>query len=179
MNLFSLRKELKLKRLALDDNTLRNLSLIINKKFLSLDFIKDKTNFFIYNSIKNEVETAEIINCLLGQSKIISYPIIDGENLIPAIPTSTDFTLDCFGCKIPKDYTVMQKVEVAVIPLVACDKNKNRIGYGKGYYDRFLRDKTCIKVGLAYDFQVIDNITPNKWDVPLDYVITPTKIIKD
>ena len=179
MNILDLRKELKLKRLALNSDDVEKLSTSIRKNFFSLNFIMEKTNFFIYNSIKNEVDTKYIIDFLEKMGKTIAFPIVDGENLIPAIPTSDNYTLDCFGCKIPKDYIVMEKVEVAVIPLVACDKSKNRIGYGKGYYDRFLKDKTCIKVGLAYDFQVIDSITPNTWDVPLDYIITPTKIIKD
>lgn len=179
MNILDLRKELKLKRLALNNDSVEKLSTSIRKNFFFLNFIKEKTNFFIYNSIKNEVDTKYIIDFLQKMGKTIAFPVIDGEDLIPAIPISDNYVLDYFGCKIPKDYTVMEKVEVAVIPLVACDKNKNRIGYGKGYYDRFLQDKTCIKVGLAYDFQVIDSITPNPWDVPLDYIITPTKIIKD
>ncbi len=179
MDFLSLRKQLKSQRLALSSQSVKNLSLAVTKNFFSLDFIDEKSNFFVYNSIKNEVDTAEIITILTARGKTIAYPFIDGLDLIPAIPKSNEFIVDCFGCKTPKDYTVMASVDVAIIPLVACDKNKNRIGYGKGYYDRFLSGKNTIKIGICYDFQVVDDITPNKWDVPLDYIITPTKIIGD
>ena len=177
MDFLSLRGQIKSIRLSLETSEIKKLSSQVTKNFFSLIVTFNKSNFFIYNPIKNEVDTFEIIDRLLKMGKSVSYPVIDGEKLISAIPTSSEYITDHFGCKTPKDFTVMDKVEVAVIPLLACDKNKNRIGYGKGFYDRYLKDKNCIKIGLAYDFQVVDNFVPNPWDVPLDYIITPTKII--
>ena len=179
MELLNVRKDMKSKRLGLSLNDVKNLSLAVTKNLFSLEFINKKQNFFIYNSIKNEVDTAEIITTLLYSGKTVAFPLINGLDLTPAIPLDYEYVLDVLGCKIPKNYSVMTNVDVAIIPLVACDENKNRIGYGKGYYDRFLKDKNCIKIGLAYDFQVLKNITPNSWDIPLDYIITPTRIIGD
>ena len=81
--------------------------------------------------------------------------------MVAGIPVGKETTTDKFGVVIPKNYTVIENVDVAFIPLVACDKNKNRIGFGKGYYDKFLQNKNCIKVGICYDFQVVESITPN------------------
>ena len=176
MELENLRKSIKNKRLNLTKNEVENYSNLISKNLFTLDFLAKKTNFFIYNSIKNEVDTTPIISILKGQKKVISYPIIDGENLIPATPKNSDFVVGEFNVLVPKNYEIMTDVEVAIIPLLLCDKNKNRVGYGKGFYDRFLAGKNIIKIGLAYDFQVVDNLIPNSWDVPLDYLITPTII---
>ena len=177
MDFLSLRRDIKSTRLSLDNSEVKALSRLVADNFFKINGLFESSNFFVYNSIKNEVETSEIVDILLKMGKSVSYPVISGENLISAIPTSNEYIKDCFGCKIPKDFTVMDKVDVAVIPLLACDENKNRIGYGKGFYDRYLKSKNCIKIGLAYDFQVVENFVPNPWDVPLDYIITPTRII--
>ena len=177
MDLSALRNQIKSQRLSLSKSEVISLSKQVENLLFTLDFIREKSNFFIYNSIKNEVETNGIISTLTALGKTVAFPLISGDNLISAIPKSSEFVLDRFGCKTPAYYTVMKSVDVAVIPLLACDENKNRVGYGKGYYDRFLKDKNCIKIGLAYDFQVIDSLTPNPWDVPLDIIITPTRII--
>lgn len=177
MDFLSLRRDIKSTRLSLDNSEVKALSRLVADIFFKIFAVDESSNFFVYNSIKNEVDTFEIIDRLLKMGKTVSYPVISKDNLVSAIPTSNEYEKDCFGCKIPKEYKVMDKVDVAVIPLLACDENKNRVGYGKGFYDRYLKGKKCIKIGLAYDFQVVENLVPNPWDVPLDYIITPTRII--
>lgn len=172
-----IRNSIKEKRNKLTLSQIEKASKSVLKNLLTLDFIKDKTNFFIYNSIKNEVDTAYLIDYLKVNNKVISYPLTIGDNLIAVIPTDSEWVLGEFNVKIPKSYKETNKIDVAIIPLLACDKNLNRIGYGKGYYDKFLSKTDCIKVGICYDFQVIESITPNAFDVPLDYIVTPTKII--
>ena len=164
-------------RNALNKAEVINASKIIEQKFLSLSEIKDKTNYFVYNSFKNEVQTSGIISALKSDGKTVSCPLIKGDDMLAVIPTSTDFILDKFGIKTPKNYDLAQNIEVGIIPLIACDTLKNRIGFGKGYYDKFLKDKNILKIGLCYNFQVVDGIVKNEWDVPLDIIITETKII--
>ena len=174
----TLRKEIKEKRNALSLNQIKKYSDAIFKNFFSLEDVSEKQNFFVYNAIKNEVDTAKIILVLKKKGKEISYPLTLGDKLIAVIPNSDDWVTGDFGVKVPKNYQATKKVDVAIIPLLACDKKMNRLGYGKGYYDKFLKENECIKVGICYDFQVVESLTPNAWDVPLDYIITPTKIIK-
>ena len=176
MELEILRKEIKNKRLNLTKNEVKNYSKLIENNLFSLSFLSKKTNFFIYNSIKNEVDTSQIISRLKALNKVISYPVIIGENMLSVVPQTSEFERKNFGVLEPKNYVETNEVEVAIIPLLLCDKNKNRVGYGKGFYDRYLQGKTIIKIGLCYDFQVINSLNPNPWDVPLDYIITPTKI---
>ena len=72
--------------------------------------------------------------------------------------------------------------DVLLIPLVAFDKNLNRLGYGGGYYDRliskFLKKKKIIKIGLALSIQKIDKVPINAYDQKLDYIVTNKYIIK-
>lgn len=173
-----IRSIIKKQRLELSQETVKTKSAKVVKSLFSLDFLFDKQNYFIYKSFKNEVETATIINRLKELNKTISYPITLGDYMVAGIPVGKETTTDKFGVVIPKNYTVIENVDVAFIPLVACDKNKNRIGFGKGYYDKFLQNKNCIKVGICYDFQVVESITPNATDIPLDIIVTESKIIK-
>ena len=177
MDINNLRTIIKNKRNDLSKEKVAFLSKEIAKKFFSLDFVKGKKNFFVYNSIKNEVDTSYTINTLKSAEKTIAYPITIGNEMVAVLPLKEEWVIGDFGIKIPKKYTITTEIDVAVIPLLICDENKNRVGYGKGYYDKFLSKNDCIKVGICYDFQVVESITPNEWDVPLDYIITPTKII--
>ena len=67
---------------------------------------------------------------------------------------------------------------MVVVPAVAYDRRGNRVGRGKGYYDRLLNDTRAIKVGVAYDFQLVDEIDAETNDVAVDYVITERGIIR-
>ena len=152
-------------------------NLVVNNLF-ALSFLFEKQNYFVYKSFKNEVETDKIIERLISLNKTIAYPITIGDYMVAGIPIGDEITTDKFGVIVPKNYSVMDTPDVVFIPLVACDKNKNRIGFGKGYYDKFLQNRNCIKVGICYDFQVVENITPNATDIPLDIIVTESEIIK-
>lgn len=173
----SLRTKIKLMRENMPKSEVESLSSAVYTKLFSLDYMREKSTFFVYKSFRNEVDTSGIINALLAQNKTVSHPLIIGDKIISALPTSSEWVKDAFNIETPKNYKELSSVDVAIIPLIACDKNKNRVGFGKGFYDKFLSETPCIKIGLCYDFQVIDSITPNPWDVKLDYIITPTKII--
>lgn len=181
-NLFMLkqdeiRRDIKIKRSLISSSDVERLSDIITNKVLKLDIFNAKT-FFIYSSFKNEVDTSKIINFLASKTKTITYPLTVGDTMYSVKPLSNNFIKDKFGVLVPKEYEIISDVDVAFIPLIACDKNKNRIGFGKGYYDKFLSGKNILKIGLSFDFQVIDHIPSNSWDVKLDLIITNKQIIK-
>lgn len=173
-----LREQTLKKRAQMPFSNVLEFSKIITKKVLDLAVVKRSKNFFVYNSFKNEVQTGDIIENLKSAGKVVSCPLVDGSIMHAVLPTSNDFILDKFGVKTPKNYVLANDIEVAIIPLIACDKFKNRVGFGKGYYDKFLKDKTIYKIGICYDFQVIDSFLVNEWDVPLDIIITETQIIE-
>ena len=172
-----IRRKIKNKRSLLSRLEVENLSDKITKNTLTLDLIKHQT-FFVYNSFNNEVDTLKIIEFLKANNKTVLYPLIIGDNMYAVKPLSDKFCLDKYGILVPKDYEIVNEVDVVIVPLIACDLSKNRIGFGKGYYDRFLAGKNAIKIGLSYDFQVLDDIPSNDWDIKLDLIVTESRIIK-
>ena len=172
-----IRSKILKERAKLNESEVYLKSQIIQNKVLSLPQIKEKQTFFVYNAFKNEVDTSVIIQELKSQNKAVCFPLITGENMVAVKGLTNEFILDKYGIKTPKEYSIVTNVDVAIIPLIACDKLKNRIGFGKGYYDKFLKGKNVLKIGICYDFQVVDNFSVNEWDVPLDIIITETQII--
>ena len=65
-----------------------------------------------------------------------------------------------------------------VVPLVAFNRKKYRVGYGKGFYDKYLKDFQGTTIGLAFSFQEVDEDFEDEYDIPLDYIITEKEIIK-
>jgi len=68
-----------------------------------------------------------------------------------------------------------EKVDIVVVPAVAFDLQGHRLGYGKGYYDRFLKKTKAVKVGVAYDFQIVEKLPAEQHDIPVDLIITPAR----
>lgn len=177
LNQDEIRRDIKIKRSLILSSDVERLSDIITNKALKLDIFNAKT-YFIYNSFKNEVDTSKIISFLQSKNKTITYPLTVGDTMYAVKPLSNNFVKDNFGVLVPEKYEIINDIDVAFIPLIACDLEKNRVGFGKGYYDKFLSNKTLLKIGLAYDFQIVDHIPSNSWDVKLDLIITDKRIIK-
>ncbi len=169
-----------------DSEFIDNNSLIISDKFLSLDFIDNAKNIMLYLDFNNEVKTGYLINKLLSFKKSISSPvtIINDKKLIPyEINSQDDFKIGAYGIKEPNtSYCTkvnVSDIDIVIVPAVAYDKNCYRLGYGGGYYDRFLSSlkEDTIFIGLAFDFQICDIIPKEEHDIQLDYVITESQIL--
>ncbi|WDC85889.1 5-formyltetrahydrofolate cyclo-ligase [Caloramator sp. mosi_1] len=120
---------------------------------------------------------------MLMQGKRLVYPkTIKSElKLIPCIVYKTDeLCVGEYGILEPKDFNKIDKndIDLIFVPGVAFDKNGYRLGYGAGYYDRFLADFKGVKVGLCYDFQLVDSVYKNEHDVKMDYLICEEGILK-
>ncbi|MBO5223712.1 MAG: 5-formyltetrahydrofolate cyclo-ligase [Clostridia bacterium] len=177
MNEKELRKNLIAKRESLDSKTLIRNTKIVTQALFSLDGFTEFSSYFVYKSFRGEVDTNEIIERLERLGKTVLYPVTDGDIMYAVKNEGERFVRDRFGVEVPERYTVFDAPDVVIVPLVACDKNLNRIGFGKGYYDRFLRNRKCLKIGICHDFQVVDVLEPKEWDVPLDVVITEKRVI--
>ena len=113
----------------------------------------------------------------------VAYPrMIVEETKMEAVVCTPDaaFEVNEFGITEPagNDIIPPEEIELVLVPLFAFDKQGNRVGYGKGYYDRFLKDcdPGCLKVGLSY-FEPVDEIEDtDEFDVPLDLCITPQQV---
>ena len=181
-----LRKLYKLKRHSLTSEVIDELSLKIANQALQLP-IWDKSYYHVFLSIQEfkEVNTEPILNILSGKDKNIVISKCDFmtlEMIHFLLTDSTVIKIGHFNIPEPVDGIEIspEKIEVVFVPLLTFDKQGHRVGYGKGFYDIFLKkcNPKTLKIGLSFfePEEAIDDITTD--DVSLDYCITPEKIYK-
>ena len=179
-----LRSHYKKKRLSLTKQEVDHLSQRVCKQLDKLSIWRLKHyHIFISISKYNELDTSSIINKLKSEKKIIIVPKISNNELVHiAINDQTEFSINEYGIKEPNNgnHFIIKNLDLIFIPLLAFDLEGHRVGYGKGYYDRFLKltNKSSLKIGLSFfdPINKIQDIDDN--DVKLDYCITPTQIHK-
>ena len=179
-----LRSHYKKKRLSLTKQEVGHLSRRVCNQLDKLNIWKLKHyHIFISISKYNEIDTSSIINKLKSEKKIIIVPKISNNELVHiAINDQTEFSINEYGIKEPNNgnHFIIENLDLIFIPLLAFDLEGHRVGYGKGYYDRFLKltNKSSLKIGLSFfdPINKIQDIDDN--DVKLDYCITPTQIHK-
>lgn len=138
------------------------------------EFVSSKS-CFCYVDFKNEIPTQKVRDFFSKRELVV--PKIDG--VMHAVKQVSGIEKNAFGIDEPKEYEIYEKCpDISIIPLVACDKKGNRIGFGKGYYDRYLRGKETLKIGVCYDFQVLESVPSEEQDITLDYIVTEKEIIK-
>jgi len=184
----TLKQEILVKRNALNEDEVRVKSDAIIKRLYDLPEFKEAKNILFYLSVRNEVDTHEAIKELLSkQEKTIIVPYVVKNNPILQLSDLRDFKeleRKTFGILEPKELYVreynFEKLNIIIIPGLVFDLTGHRIGYGYGYYDRFLKTikKNLIKIGLAYDFQLVDKIPKEQHDVPVDIIVTENKILR-
>lgn len=133
----------------------------------------------LYLSVNREPDTAAIITRALDDGKIVLLPYMAGDKIYPALYTSdTPLRHGKYSIKEPAHpvFYPEKSIDVVVVPGVAFDHDGNRIGYGKGYYDRFLYGlrRHTAKVGFSFNACMVDEIYKQEWDVPVDVIFTET-----
>lgn len=179
-----LRSHYKKKRFSLTKQEVDDLSQRVFKQLDKLNIWKLKHyHIFISISKYNELDTSSIINKLKSEQKIIIVPKISNNELVHiAINDETEFGLNEYGIKEPNDgnHFIIENLDIIFIPLLAFDIEGHRVGYGKGYYDRFLKltNNSTLKIGLSF-FDPINKILDiDDNDVKLDYCVTPKQVHK-
>lgn len=168
-----LRKQILEKRNSIThEEADRKSKIIIEKLKNDPDYRKAKTIMF-YVSKGKEVHTHNIINGT--KDKEIIVPKVTNKGLICCKFSSMDkMKFSCYGILEPTDELKcdIKDIDLIIVPGIAFDKRGHRIGYGVGYYDNLLKSAQCKKIGLCYNFQLIEKIPNDEWDVTVDKVIT-------
>ena len=179
-----LRSHYKKKRFSLTKQEVDDLSQRVFKQLDKLNIWKLKHYHIFISILKyNELDTSYIINKLNSEQKIIIVPKISNNELVHiAINDETKFGLNEYGIKEPNDgnHFIIENLDIIFIPLLAFDIEGHRVGYGKGYYDRFLKlaNNSTLKIGLSF-FDPINKILDiDDNDVKLDYCVTPKQVHK-
>lgn len=132
----------------------------------------------MYHSLPDELPTRRFL-AKWKERKHFYLPRVNGVNLDILPYDESKLELGSFHIEEPSgnDSVDAADIEMVVVPAVAYDARGNRLGRGKGFYDRFLASTPAVKVGVGYDFQLLDEIPAEPHDVPMDIVITQKSTI--
>lgn len=139
----------------------------------------------VYLNMNSEVRTEELIDCFIKQGVQIIAPEVDTQNtlLIPRLLQNleTDLERHNYGMLQPKSTCPIiphDQIVLIIVPGIAFDAKGYRLGYGKGFYDRFL--PTCPNartIGLAFQTQIVEDTFPQPWDVPVQHIFTENGMV--
>ena len=150
-------------------------SLPIMKQVEQLTQFQNATTVLLYWSMEDEVQTHDFVNRWYRQ-KTLLLPCVDGDDLRLRQYTGPECltTGEQFGIDEPTgpEFTDLEKVDLIIVPGVAFDRQNNRMGRGRGFYDRLLKSTpNAYKVGVGFDFQLVEHVPVEPFDVPMDKVI--------
>lgn len=152
---------------------------IINKDFYDekifnnlMDFIKDFNNIASFSSLKDEIDTSNINKFILENKKLYLPKVQKDEMFFINVKSLDNLVRSSFNILEPMsdDFSSINDIDCIIVPLLAYDKDKFRVGYGKGYYDKALKDYKGVTIGVAYSFQYVDSIDIDKNDIGLDFI---------
>ena len=176
MNKDELRKDLIKKRKSILNKN--ELSKDIINQIINLDIYKRAKVIAIYNSMKMEVDTSLLIKESL-KNKIVLLPrIIDNEMVFFVINKDTKYIKSNFDILEPIGKKHLGNIDLIIVPGVAFDDNLNRLGFGMGYYDKYLENKNIYKMGICFDEQIVKELPVLKHDIKMDMIISEKRIIK-
>lgn len=184
MNKNILRESMKNARRELTDDFIRTASEKITQTVFNTDALKNASVVLVYMSAFREPDTIELTDKLLSAGKCVCVPVSDTDSctFIPSRITSLNgLRKGAYG--IPEPPVIVpvgiSDIDTALIPGIVFDRNGNRIGFGKGYYDRFLSEFHGKKIGISYDFQVLETVPAGTHDIKMDLIITEKRIYND
>ncbi len=178
----SIRRLYKEKRRNMDALEVSLSSEEILNIFISSEEYKASNNILTYVSHDNEVDTSNLIKTALNDNKNVAAPKVYGDIMhFHRISSLEDLKEGAFGILEPGGNEIFEPQNgIIIVPGIAFDGECHRVGYGGGYYDRFLEaNGGLLSVAFAYDFQITDCISPDEYDKKPDIIITPTKLYKN
>ena len=181
MNKTQIRKKLLLIKKKKFD---KNLNINLNK-FISILKINNSSNKNVggYYPSNYEINDLNILDFLEKKDFKVSLPVIKKENQMNFCKWSKrePLKINEFGIPEPISSKIIYP-DILLVPLVGYDSNLNRLGYGGGFYDRYIEKiekiKKVIKIGLAFSFQKISSIPINQYDKRLDFIVTEKGILR-
>ena len=178
-----IRTKIKSQRNSISKEEVLSKSTLASELFLSSEEYASASVLMLYMPLGNEMDTSIVISQALNDEKKVVLPVTDVENvdIIPYYITDvTNFKDGAYAIREPQNGTLAKpdEIDTVIVPGIAFDYHGGRIGFGKGYYDRFLSKFKGTKVGFCYDFQLTDNAYSEPHDVMMDYVVTNDGIYK-
>ena len=175
------RKILKSTRASIPEATRMDAANSITEQILRLDEIRDARTIFIYISYASEVHTHALIKALLAAGKTLAVPKIVKSDDMQAETFSSweDLVPGELGILTPTDSTPCNgPFDVAITPGLGFTLSGQRMGFGRGYYDKwFAQNKVRHKIALAFEVQLINEMPVEDTDVPMEKIVTEKRVI--
>ncbi len=153
-------------------------SLRAAQRLFSLPEYKEAKNAAVYVSVKGEADTSFLIKRLFEDGKTVYLPKVKGDEMVFCLYPSFDFPLEksAFGIPEPKEEIIADKndIDLFIVPGVSFGRDKTRLGYGGGYYDKYLAGARGVKVGFCFSSQIAPEglIPAEKTDIKTDITVT-------
>lgn len=183
----SLRRDVLQRRLRLPFEEVFKVSSLVQEKFLGIRELQYARRLALYASFKNEVLTDAIFEYALAHGKEVFFPrVVRGKSglMFLRVRGKKDFSQGSYKIHEPAhdrklDIAAPSSFDIMVVPGVAFDAAGNRLGYGKGYYDRVLGSvkQGCLIAALAFDFQILDRVPAEAHDIKMGTIITESRVI--
>jgi 5-formyltetrahydrofolate cyclo-ligase len=180
----SLRQQILARRMALSHDQWLASSQSAQRRLISLEEFARAACIALYAPAHNETDTAGILAAAHAAGKRVLYPAVCGERMVfRQVEELRNMAEGSFGilepCPTGIDHHA-DEPDLIVVPGVAFDPHGHRIGYGKGYYDRFLQHpgRTAHLIGLCHDFQLIDGAIPaEEYDIRMELIVTDRRVV--
>lgn len=166
-----LRREMKALRAALGDA--RGRAKRCAEHFMTA--FGSYSRYFVYLSFGTEAETGPLIERLLALGKEVYAPRLAGREMA-AVRWTGETRQNRYGIAEPVGPPYDGPLDVAVVPLLAADLAGHRLGYGGGYYDRFLAERPMLKVGFCLEEQILEALPHEPHDIRLDALVTDRQV---
>lgn len=173
----TLRQSISLMRRKLTANDVRMYSEQILKRIEGMQAFLSAHTVLVYYPIHNEVDMRLLIDKWNGKKQFL-LPVIHGHGIeIRYYRGQDNLVRGKYGIPEPDSEIFKGIPDLIIVPGVAFDEQQNRMGRGKGYYDRFLKEYKTETLGVCYDFQLIDHLPTTRFDKKVNRVFTPTRSI--
>ena len=181
-----LREAYKEKRRLLSPEEKREKDGKICELFMSLVSYRYSDTILMYSPLKNEIDVLPIGKNALEKNKNVAFPLCDSTKSTMTYHLVTDVDNDLkkgsFGILEPHsflpEFNMKQTNAVILVPGLVFDKKGYRIGYGKGYYDRYLSSFKGTKIGICYSDFILDEVPRGRFDTSVDFIITEKGVKK-
>ncbi len=172
-----IRKQTKKMRSAMKKEDVIQKSTVAANFFLASNYYKNSKQLMLYMPLGNETDTSVIVKAAFRDGKTVVFPVTDEKSgeITPfyALP-DTKFLKGAFSVSEPLGTQMadMSKTDVILVPGIAFDKAGNRVGFGKGCYDRLLKDSSADLIGFCFEFQVYEHIPSESHDIKMNALVT-------
>lgn len=174
-----IRKQIRYKKDQISEKDKQIQATAVFEKIEKLEEFQNAKNILVYWSMPDELSTHNFVIKWSRKKQMLLPVVKDDEMLIKPFSSKDELKQGSLGIWEPdvqKEF--LHAIDLVIVPGMAFDKNKSRLGRGKGYYDKYFVNKNIVKIGVGFDFQLLEKIPTATFDIKMDKVITKSTTIE-